>query len=427
MTLNYFKRLLPRLVLFSVVFSCSAVEAVAAPQPNSAKRHLGVSGTFIQYQSWMLQLDAPRWQAELDAMARTGIETIVIQWLKSEQTRFFPVHAPGNDPTEMILTYADAHGMQVHLGGLFEKEWWTQWDDQEFLRNTAKKNEVFAAQVYRRYGKHKSFAGWYIPYEMGDIDFDAEDNKALNVFLKQYTSGLRKTTHNKIPISISVFFQGQTTPATWVERNYSQILNQSGVDLILVQDGVGAHNWNVSEGSLAPSRKQGKNKPNLKDRSIHLPVREKLVAFFNAYQNAARKNHIRVWGVLETFSTARDKDVASGGPARVPAEISRIKQQLQFHALQKMERTFSFDFFHYMSPLRGGAQKKLYEEYLEALPSFEANWAKGSWVLEGGVPPREGEPKTPDLGLQRGLHPTEQPAVQDPNPQSVPAVTMPET
>ena len=296
----------------------------------------GISGTFIQYQTWMMQINEDKWRAELDAMRAAGIGTVVIQWLKSDQVRFFPINAPGNDPTEAILKYADQHGMQIYLGLHLEKDWWVKWNDEDFLKSAAKKNLKFAEQVSQRYSKHKSFSGWYIPFEMSDIDFDRNEVSSLNSFLKTVSYGLKKTTQKKLPVSVSVFFQGQI-PAAVVAKNYTQILNQSGIDILMVQDGVGTNNWTVS-------------------------LKEKVAPYLRAYRTAAQANKIRVWSVVESFSTL--KDAAGANLGRAPADILRMKEQMQFHESQRLEKTLTFDFFHYMSPARGEAQSKLYKDYL---------------------------------------------------------------
>lgn len=361
------------------VFLITGMALASVSSPSGLKsKAAGISGTFIQYQSWMMQLNAAQWQTELDSMKNAGIQTIVIQWLKSDHSRFFPVHAPGNDPTELILKYADTHGMQVHLGLLFDRQWWSEWDDPDFLRRMAKRNEVFAAQVYARYGKHKSFSGWYIPFELSDLDFDSQETSVLNGFLRQMTAGLKKTTRNRVPISLSVFFQ-KAIPAHWVEVNYSKILSRSGIDILLIQDGVGAHNWSIA-------------------------LKEKLAPYFKAYQNAARKNHIRVWGVLENFSTqpslltgAPKLSSRASGKERFPAEISRLRDQLYFHGAQKFEQILTFDFFHYMSPGRGAAQKKLYREYLTEMNLSVPHQVESSAVGN------QGDPQNPLPGISEIL------------------------
>jgi hypothetical protein len=49
----------------------------------------------------------------------------------------------------------------------------------------------------------------------------------------------------------------------------------------------------------------------------------------------------------------------------VPAPLDRIRRQLAAES-PFVESFIMFDFFHYMSPRRGAAQKRLYDDYLHA-------------------------------------------------------------
>src|SRR4051794_12713774 len=119
--MNFKKLLLASLLLCSVGISSSSHHTAFADLPKNEIAK--ISGTFIQYQSWMMGIDEKKWGLELDAMKGAGINTIVIQWLKSDHNRFYPIHVQGNDPTEIILRYANKNGMKVYLGLQFEKTW----------------------------------------------------------------------------------------------------------------------------------------------------------------------------------------------------------------------------------------------------------------------------------------------------------------
>src|SRR5712692_4509884 len=214
---------------------------LAMPAVHAAPRPL--TATFLQFQSWMLdRLEEKDWKMELDAMKKSGIDTIVFQWLKYDQTRFYPVHAPKLDPVETILTYADQHGMKVMLGLSFETSWWSADDDPVFLRGVADRTVSFAAKVHRRYGNHRSFAGWYIPYEVGDTDYDGEEIAALRIFFRQIARGCRKLTGQHVPVAASIFFSGKLPPEA-VSLIYGDLLKGSELDIVIVQDGVGTNHW----------------------------------------------------------------------------------------------------------------------------------------------------------------------------------------
>ncbi len=298
-----------------------------------------ITGTFIQFQSWMLGLDQQKWIEELDGMYQSKMDTIVIQWLKSDLTRFFPVHVKGNDPTETILNYADHHQMKVFLGLHFQKAWWTRWDDESFLTQTVKSNLSFAKLVKERYGHHPSFVGWYIPQEMSDADFDQNQIQNLRIFLKTFTSGLKKLTTRPLPVALSTFFERKLPPKA-IQDIYSQILAQSGLDILMIQDGVGVHNWDTQIG-------------------------EKITASTLAFQTAAQKHHIQTWTILENFSNSRT--ASDSNETRTPTHISRLKEQLEAHSSLPVKKVITFDFFHYMSPKRGEAQDKLFQDYLRLI------------------------------------------------------------
>jgi hypothetical protein len=66
---------------------------------------------------------------------------------------------------------------------------------------------------------------------------------------------------------------------------------------------------------------------------------------------------VALWSDLESFRQDPDD------PKRfLPAGIDRIRRQLDAEA-PYVAKFVTFDFFHYMSPYRGEAQRQLYEDY----------------------------------------------------------------
>src|SRR5579862_770404 len=84
-------------LLFLLLILALGMTAMAA-EPGAAASGLRLDGGFIQYQDWMLKLDASAWRNELDAMRRARIDLIVIQWLQNDHTDFIPVSAQAVDP-----------------------------------------------------------------------------------------------------------------------------------------------------------------------------------------------------------------------------------------------------------------------------------------------------------------------------------------
>jgi hypothetical protein len=259
---------------------------------------------------------------------------VVLQWLKYDQERYTPIHVERVDPTEQILAYADQHGMKIYLGLWFMSEWWKQWDNADFLTSCARRVIDFAKFEWARYGKHKSVVGWYLPFEIGDNDFEPSELTALNKFLSNLTGSCKKVASRPMQVLTSVFFS-QKTPAMAVEQNFDKIFSSSGIDVVIIQDGMGEQNWDET------SRKNAEK-------------------YISAVGRAAKKSGAKTWIAIEVFKTERD---AAGKPGkRVPGQISEIRTRIDRERPLADDLLF-FDFFHYMSPARGAEQKALFEAY----------------------------------------------------------------
>jgi hypothetical protein len=207
-------------------------------------------------------LAAKDWKAELDAMQKSGIDTIVIQWLKYDQTRFYPVHAPRLDVVETILSYADRHDMKVIL------------------------------------------------------------------FHTSSATGIT-TTRRSRPFA----------PPSGASREAAEAYRPAS------SGGVGTNHW------------EGK-------------VKEKAGPYLTDLARAIRQAGAHPWVGIEIFATAPGAGVGAGREApRLPAPGSRVAEQLEV-ATPLFERGVMFDFFHYMSPLRGEAQAAL-QRWFAAQPSVK--------------------------------------------------------
>lgn len=70
-------------------------------------------------------------------------------------------------------------------------------------------------------------------------------------------------------------------------------------------------------------------------------------------KKACEENKVEFWGDLEIF------DIPAGWK---PAKIERIREQIE-KMKPFVKKIVVWEFNHYMSPLKGGEQRKLYEEY----------------------------------------------------------------
>jgi hypothetical protein len=309
--------------------SASGAETAVRARPASRRR---IEGTFVQYQSWMMGMDEAAWRRELDAMRGAGIELVIVQWLEHENERFIPADSAACDPTRVILEYADGHGMRVFLGLATIDRWHERITYPNYLERAAALSMRLAGQAWARYGRHPSFAGWYVPQELRYYDFKAEHVAALRGFLRRQSDHCRALSGGK-PVAVSSCLAQSTTPEAF-RKLFGDMLAGSGVDFVMLQDGVGANRWEKR-------------------------MDTKVVPYFRVMREICDDEEIGLWSDIEIFQHR------TTGRGREPAPIERVLAQIEAES-PYVESFVMFDFFHYMSPWRGEEQKRLYDAYLRA-------------------------------------------------------------
>jgi hypothetical protein len=127
------------------------------------------------------KLSEADWQQQIEGMHSLGMDTVVVQQVFQNQEYYgrndiarsgykgvanYPSALyPGrsliaaHDPLDAILSRADALGMHVFLGvGMYA------WFD--YSQASLEWHEKVAAELWRRYGHHPSFYGWYVSEEV---------------------------------------------------------------------------------------------------------------------------------------------------------------------------------------------------------------------------------------------------------------------
>lgn len=307
----------------SLLLSVGCAERIETPALSRR-----IEGTFVQYEPWMTRLGRAEWRRELDAMRRARIELIVIQWLEFEGVRFFG--NDGNDPTRLILEYCDEHDMRVFVGLSHADIYWSRLKDPGHLDRAWASSAAVADEAWGRYGRHRSFAGWYLPQELRDATYPLQSMISIKDFYRKLGDRCRALSGDK-PVAIAPAMSG-TVSAEKFGHMYATILPGSGIDIVMLQDGVGARGWDND-------------------------FERRIVPYFRAMAEACRLARAKLWSDIEVFRRS------SKGGRSEPADIERIKRQIAVET-PFVERFVMFDFFHYMSPHRGKAQKRLYERYL---------------------------------------------------------------
>lgn len=342
--------------------------AITAPKSDSTTaRDLKLNGGFIQYWNRMMEWDwsTPsqpttlpypiNWQLIAEKMGEAGMNIIVIQQLEYKQegdvepAKFYSVtDAPpflpkADDPTEKILGVADKWDRaEVFLGLIDDKDWnfeTPQKSVKEFeaylldgKRGVAARSVALAERVWALYrGRHRSFKGWYIPIEMWNFYLDKNDLKVrkkkielLRTFLRTVSDrlvALDKKDGVRRRVAIAPYFnptEGHDllAPPDVTEAIYAELLNGAGVDVLMLQDGVGARDLD--------------------------PNSDALRAYFNAFRNACGKvkgRKVEFWADTEIYKSRTR-----------PVGIETLKKQLAVES-EYAEKFVAWDFYQYMNPV----------------------------------------------------------------------------
>ena len=348
------------------VFACCVTQTSSA-----ASGALRLSGTFMQYGTEMQSWPPQTWQAVLESMKEVRINMVIVQMLVRENNNgtLYSFIGPSGQPdaTETILDYADTNGFRVFLG-LYLPNWNHDMTGSNFLFETQSRMAVVAQQAWDRYlsgNRHSSFAGWYLPYEPWTASYQPAEVQRLRSFFQGVHASCQAISGD-MPLLVSPFISSSRPPPCQVEQLYRQILDQSGIGILLLQDSVGAQQWETN-------------------------ILQRVAPYFHAFQNACDSMGVRFWANLESFRIT--------GGTFGPCDATRLRKQFDATA-PYVEEFVTFDFLNYMNPVaflanwdqtRRAQMQQLYSDYKAAFvntdyapfvpPRLSASIAGNSLVL----------------------------------------------
>ena len=350
----------------------SGGEARSQPVVSGVPR---LSGTILQpdlADRWSDQ----QWAAELEYMQAVGIHTLVLQWTadSGRRTAVYPTGLEGytqstqRDVVGRLLGFADRAGIEVYLGLQVDSQWWSRYSaDGRWLLEQAAIASRLATDLYERYSHHPSWTGWYLPFEVDNWNHRTREHwQNLARFYQEVTGHLRRLSADK-PVMVSPFFNasgGQST-SQW-RAMWEAILESSPLDVIALQDGVGAGHAAVDD----------------------------LPAWFKATREAIERARpsTQLWAVTETFTP----DFHTM-PVRSVVENMRAVEPY-------VSRYLSFSFNHYLSPQQvPPAYFDAYQRYVStgdldtsppSAPQGVVAWARDAITIEVAW-----EPAGDDIGV----------------------------
>jgi hypothetical protein len=280
-----------------------------------------LTGSFLQ--PWLVDGWSPeQWDAELQHLREACIYEVVLQWTvdSGANTAIYSsdIVAAGRTESDDVLARAlaaaERAGVDVYVGLQVNDEWWrTYANDRTWLSAESELAQRLIDEIWTRYGAARSFAGWYLPFEVDNWHFERPDTwDALASFYAAVGRHAKHATPN-LPIVISPFFNpaGGLPPAEWAKM-WATILPAAPIDAIALQDGVGAGHASADE----------------------------LVPWFAATAAAIKTagTNTELWSTTETFTSDLH-----------PMDISSVVEDM-IAVKPYVSRYWSFSYDHYQSP-----------------------------------------------------------------------------
>lgn len=303
-----------------------------------------ITGTFIDeishdipHQNW----GAKEWEQDFRHMVAAGIDTVIL--IRSGYRKFITYPSaylierhgcfkPPVDLVELFLSLADKYNLNFYFG-LYDSGFY--WDTGD-LTHEIEDNKFVIDEVWKRYGHHPSFKGWYLSMEISRRTIGAtEAFRTLGLQCKAASGGL--------PTFISPWIDGKKavmaasaeltkTDAVSVaehEKEWGEIFSglHGSVDAVAFQDG-------------------------------HIDYTE-LDTFFAVNKKLAEQYGMQCWTNAESF----DRDM----PIKfLPIKFEKLRLKLEAARRCGYDKAITFEFSHFMSPQSAYIQAHhLYNRYQE--------------------------------------------------------------
>src|SRR6185312_4826123 len=191
--------------------------------------------------------------------------------------------------------------------------------------------------------KHRSFAGWYVPEEIDDVNWRApESRRILITHLSALGTELRRLAPSN-PIAISTYSQAQSSPE-FFGQFWDDVFRQTPINLLFFQDGVGVSNLELNE----------------------------LPSYLTSVRSSARNNGRKMQVVVELFRQVAGPPIDKDDFRAVPGPIERVREQLALAAQYSDDGITGFSVPEYMSPLGMDGAAELLAAYQTAIATNDS-------------------------------------------------------
>jgi len=304
------------------------------------------------------ELQKQFWKDEFDALEKLHLETVMIfTGLPQAWEKTGGDHA---DDIELMYQECDRRNMKLIISTGTTPQWYHNMQ----MPDESLKQQKWVEEIFRRYGHHASFAGWYIDYEfsvtegkLGEMLFDLF--RDIVGYCKEKTPDLPVVASPFFipPTATSIMHPGHPDPQIYYTY-WSKLIAYSKVDVISLQDTGAQHLSFFDTDTTEP--------------------------YIAAVAQACKENNCRFWGNVETgefeIESAEaftekfgpDGNVNRPGNASFwrPVPISRLQKKLELMS-KYSEYNLSWGYQAFYRPALGGKALEAYNNYANYLQKFK--------------------------------------------------------
>ncbi len=305
-----------------------------------------LQGTFLQLTKAHEEWPQKKWQQLFQYFRDLRLNRLIIQWTVYDDLDYPDSqddHRVSQATLETVLSLADAEGLEVLVGLVYDPFFWQRVNREPplvavYLRRLRVRELAAAHELLPLVRAHPSFRGWYFSEEIDDVHWQkSAPRRVLAEHLRKTGLMLRAVTP-EARLAISGFANGRTDPHT-LGNIWRDLLLKAPIDEVLFQDGVGA------------------KKLSLADLPIYLPVLRDAIA--------SQGKDFRV--VVELF-----RQVSSQPFRAKPAPWAELECQLSVSSKYSTNGLMAFSVPEYLTPLGGPEAAQLFQSYLGWFRSSQA-------------------------------------------------------
>ncbi len=305
---------------------------------------LEITGTFIDeishdipHQNW----GKKEWEKDFQLMKKMGIDTVIMircgykKWLTypSNVLAANGAFTPPQDLIQLFLDLSLKHNFSFYLGLYDSGEYW--WEAGDFQKEIDINRQVID-EVWKMYGQHPAFSGWYLCQEVsrkmkGAIhlycqlgDHCKQISNNLPTMISPYIDGTKAILSSK-----SALTRSESITLLDHEKEWNEILSEisSFVDIVAFQDG-------------------------------HVPL-DQLKDYLLINKSLMDQYEITCWSNIESF----DRDM----PIKFfPIKWEKLLLKLLAARAANIQKGITFEFSHFMSPQSAYQQAgHLFNRYIE--------------------------------------------------------------